>query len=228
KNLDRADRAGGEDDLAAAARRLRAAAVAPAHAHRALAVEHDALHQATGFEPQIAAMEHRLKEAARRRPAPAALLVDVEDALSLVVAAVEARNPLDAGLFGCGAEVVENVPAHARRLDPPFAAGGVRRARPEEMVLVPLEERQHVVPAPAGQAELAPVVVIGRLAAHVDHGVDGGGAPDRLAARIIEAAAVEPGLGLGREQPVRARIADGEQAADRDMKPDPIVVATGL
>src|SRR2546429_22346 len=53
----------------------------------------------------------------------------------------------------------------------PAARG--RRAGAEKMVLMPAEERQHVVGAPAGEPKLAPVVVIGGLAAHIDHGVDG-------------------------------------------------------
>ena len=97
----------------------------------------------------------------------------MEDAATLVVAGIEIGNALDAGLFRRRAERIENVPAHARRLDAQFAADRMRLAGPEKMVLVPAEERQHVVVAPAGEPELAPVVVIGGLAAHVDHGVDG-------------------------------------------------------
>src|SRR5262249_35790666 len=78
------------------------------------------------------------------------------------------------------------------------------------------------------EPELAPVVVIGGLAAHVDHGVDGRGAADHLAARIVEAAAVEPLLRLGLEHPVRARVADGEEVAHRDVEPDQIVLAAGF
>src|SRR4029077_18953962 len=51
---------------------------------------------------------------------------------------------------------------------------------------------------------------------------------DHLAARIVEAAAVEPLLRLGLEHPVRARIADGEEIDDRDVEPDPAVLAAGL
>src|SRR5205823_4273533 len=80
----------------------------------------------------------------------------------------------------------------------------------------------------AGEPELAPMVVIGGLAAHVDHGVDGRGAADHLAARIVEAAAVEALLRLGPEHPVRARIADGEEIPDGDVEPDPIVLAAGF
>ena len=72
------------------------------------------------------------------------------------------------------------------------------------------------------------MIVIGGLAAHIDHGVDRRRAADHLAARIIEAAAVEARLRLGLEAPVRARIADREQIADRNVKPDPIVAAAGF
>src|SRR5277367_731926 len=93
------------------------------------------------------------------------------------------------------------------------------------MILVALEVGQHVVPAPAVESELAPMVVVGSLAAHIDHGVDRGRAADRLAARITEAAAIEPFLRLSLEAPVRAWIADSEQIADGDVKPYPIVAA---
>ena len=123
--------AGSEDDLAAAARGSQLAAAPPTHAGGTAAIEHDGFDQATGLKPQIAAMERRLEEGARRRPAPAALLVDVKGAAALVVAGVEVRHRFDAGLLGGRAERVEQVPAHARRLDPQLAAHGMqRRFRP--------------------------------------------------------------------------------------------------
>ena len=80
-------------------------------------------------------LQRRLEKAARRRPAPAALLVDVEIAGAFVVAGVEIVD-LDAGLLGRVAEGVEQVPAHARMLDPPFAADRVMLAGAEEVMLV--------------------------------------------------------------------------------------------
>ena len=90
------------------------------------------------------------------------------------------------------------------------------------------EVGQHVVPAPARQAELPPAVVVGGLAAHVDHGVDGRAAADHLAARIGDGAAAEARLRLGPVHPVGARIADGEEVADRDVEPDPVVLPARL
>ena len=119
-------------------------------------------------------MQHRLEEGGRRRPAPAALLIDVKGAAAFVVAGVEVRNGLDVGLFGGGAEGIEHVPAHARLLDRQFAAAAMQLAFAKEMIFMPLEKRQHIVPAPAGEPKLAPMIVVGRLPAHIDHGVDGG------------------------------------------------------
>ena len=194
QNLRRTDRAGGEHDFAAAARRARLAVLPPAHADGALAVEDDAFDQAAGLEPQIRTMQHGLQKRPRRRDAAAARLIDMKGAAAFVVAAIEIGDGFDAGLFGRGAERIEQIPAHPRWRDRPFAADGMRRALAEKMILVLAEERQHVVPAPAGEPKLAPVIVIGRLAAHIDHGIDRGRAADHLAARIIQAAAVESRL----------------------------------
>jgi hypothetical protein len=147
---------------------------------------------------------------------------------AFVVAGVEIGDRLDARLGGGGAKRLEQRPSHPRRLDPPFAADPVVSARPEEIILMALEPGQHVVPAPAGEAELAPMIIVGGLAAHIDHGVDGGRAADHLAAGIVQAAAVEAFLRLGLEHPVRTRIADGEEIADRDVVPDPVVAPAGL
>ena len=72
------------------------------------------------------------------------------------------------------------------------------------------------------------MVVVGRLTAHIDHGIDRGRAADHLAARIVQRAAVEAFLRLGAEHPVGARIADREQIADRDVEPDPVVAPAGF
>ena len=101
-------------------------------------------------------------------------------------------------------------------------------AVPEKMILEPAEQRQHVVIAPAGQAELAPVIVIGGLSAHRDHGVDGRRAADHLAARVGQRPAVEARFRLCLEHPVGTGISDRKEIADRDVKPDPVVVAAGL
>jgi hypothetical protein len=72
------------------------------------------------------------------------------------------------------------------------------------------------------------VIVVARLAAHVEHGIDRRRPADHLAARVVQAAPVEALFRQRGKHPVGARIADGEQVADRHVIPDPIVAAAGL
>src|SRR5690349_9709862 len=102
------------------------------------------------------------------------------------------------------------------------------RARAPLVVLGLAEERQDVLPAPPDIAELAPVIVVGGLAAHVDHAVDRGAAADELAARVGEGAAVEALLCDGGIEPVGARIAHAVEVADRYRHPVVFVGTAGL
>ena len=157
--------------------RARASRLAPsrriAHADRAPARRTgSARHERRSTTRRLGRLEHRLQKAGRRAPAPAAPLVDLEIVRALVVAAIEIVDLGDADLGAGVAHGVEDRPGDARALDPPFAARAVQVAGAAVVVLVAQEIGQHVVPAPAGETELAPAVVVGRLAAHVDHAVD--------------------------------------------------------
>ena len=109
---------------------------------------------------------------------------------------------------------------------PPPAA--VHRARAGVVVLRLEEVGQHVVPAPAEVAELAPVVVVRRLAPHVDHAVDRRAPAQHLAARVDEAAPVEAGLRRRLHHPVGAGVADAVEIAHRDVHPVVVVAAARL
>src|SRR5580658_53709 len=168
-----------------------------------------------GDEAQVWPLEDRLQKAPRRAPAASATLVDLEIGRALVVPAIEVVDLRNADFGPRLAHRVQDRPGHPRALDPPLAARPVESAQAAVMVLLADEVGQHVLPAPAGKAELAPAVVVGRLAAHVDHGVDRGRAADDPAARIGDRAAAETWHGRGLEQPVGARIADRIEVADR-------------
>ena len=112
--------------------------------------------------------------------------------------------------------------------DPPLAACAMMLGIAVDMVLMLQEPGQHIAPSPAGQAELTPAIIIGRLPAHIDHRVDRGTAADHLAPRIGEPAPAETGLLDRLEHPVGARIADREEISDRDVEPDPVVLAARL
>src|SRR5665213_234701 len=226
--LRRADRARGQDHLA---RRLGIARDTVLHeldADRVLALEPDAARLSMRDDREVGPVQHGPQEGARRIPAHATTLIDVKIAAAFVVAAVEIVDLGDADLRRRLAERVEDFPRQAHRLDTPFAAAAVMRVGAEHVMLRALEIRQHIVPGPAQIALLPPAVEIARLAAHVDHAVDRGAAAQHAAARIIERAAVESGLGLRLEAPIGARIVLGVKIADRDSYPDVIVLAAGL
>ena len=149
QHLDRSDRAGAQDHFAFGARLDHFAALHEAHADGAAVLDDQAVDQHVLFQPQIGAVQYRLQEAARRRPAAAALLVDVEIADALIVAGVEIGDAPDTHLFGGVADRVEDRPGQPRRLDPPAAAGAVVLALAQKMILQPAERGQHVVVAPA-------------------------------------------------------------------------------
>src|SRR5690606_29064174 len=77
------------------------------------------------------------------------------------------------------------------------------------VVFVLSKRRQHMLPAPGVVAgELRPLVVVARLAAHVNHAVDARAPAQRLATRVAQLPAVQAGIGLGLVQPVGARVAN--------------------
>src|SRR5256714_5508571 len=84
---------------------------------------------------QIGTMQNGAEKSVGGAPAPAALLVHLEVGAAEVAAAVEARDLRDAA-FGRGlAPGVDDVPAHARVLDPHLAAGAVAVDRAALVVL---------------------------------------------------------------------------------------------
>ena len=85
-----------------------------------------------------------------------------------------------------------------------------------------LEDRQHVLEAPAAIAELRPVVVVLRLAADIDHAVDRAGAAQHAAARHGDAASARAFVGLRRVAPVDGGIVDHLGDADRYLRPEEV------
>src|SRR5262249_49281761 len=82
-----------------------------------------------------------------------------------------------------------------------------------------LEVRQHAGPVPALAAALAPAVIIGGMAAHVDHAIEGTGAAQHLAARLIGGAVVESGDRFALELPVVAGVGVEFVVTERNVDP---------
>src|SRR6185436_3701940 len=115
---------------------------------------------------------------------------------------------------GGGEEAVVEAAALVDVGDPdrPVAAADLAIATP--IALHGLEDRQHVLIAPAAVAELGPMVVVLPLAAYPDHAVDGAGAAEHAAARHRDGPATRGGLGLGGVEPVDAGAVDELGEAD--------------
>src|SRR5690606_23675914 len=79
----------------------------------------DALDQGAGYDGQIGPAQGRAEKAARRAPAAAALLVDVEIAAAFIIAGVEIVAAGNAGAFGGLDEGIEHPPAQARLFHAP-------------------------------------------------------------------------------------------------------------
>ncbi len=136
-------------------------------------------------------------------PAQAVFLVDLEIAHAFVAAAVEVVRWPECRLAARPARTHPGCPsagAASRRAIRPCCRCS-RSRRPGFCARRPSSRRQWLSwrrkagstlsPAPAVVAgQLGPLVVVAGLAAHVDHAVDAGAPPQRLAARVAQAAAV--------------------------------------
>ena len=86
--------------------------------------------------------------------------------------------------------------------------------------------RQAVVPSPCIIAcDLRPLVVVPRLAAHINHAIDTAATAQYFAARVAQLPAVKALVGLGFVQPVGAWVAYAVQITHRNMNPVVIIFA---
>ena len=206
----------------------RAAVDAQIDARRPPGLNSDALGLGAGEDPQVPAMPGRPDEGAHGVEAEAGFLGYLEIGGAEIVAVVEIIALRHAEFLGRFADRIEDRPGQALLLDAQFAVLAVEGTAQRVVVLRAAKQRQDVVPTPADIAELAPAVIVGGLATHIDHAVDGGAAAHHPASRIGELASVEAHFGLGGITPVRARIAHAVEIADRDMDPVITIGAAGF
>ena len=228
QQLRRVERAAGQDDLAAGAGSLRRAALPVFDPDRAPPLEQDAARQRVGFDDEIGPAARLAQIADRRRPAPAVLRRELEIAGAFLRRPVEIVVARIARLL----RGVDERLAQRMRLadigDRERPADAVQLVLAALLVLGAAEVRQHVVEAPAGIAELPPVIVVRRLAAQIEQAVDRARAAQHLAARLDDLAVVELGLRLGLVEPVDPCVGEQLAVAERDVDPEVAIVAAGL
>src|SRR5689334_21531841 len=105
------------------------------------------------------------------------------------------------------------------------SAGTVKFVVAPRLILGAPEIWQHVGKAPAGIAELAPMIVVLVLTANIKEPVDRARPAQHFAARLDDLAIVELGLRFGLVQPIDLGIIEQLSVAERNMNPDVPVVA---
>ena len=108
------------------------------------------------------------------------------------------------------------------------AARAVQFIRAALLVLGAPEVGQHILEAPAGIAELPPVVVILGLTANIEQAIDRTGAAQHFAARLDDLAVVEIGFRFGGVEPIDLGVAEQLAVTERNVNPDIAVVSAGL
>ena len=187
------------------------------HSHGAIALEQDARGHRAGDDIEIGALPRRVQVGVRAGAAKPIALGELEAPHALLPRAVEVRVVLVAGLpRGLDHRVHERVHraalGHAER-----SAHAVEGVLAALVVLGAPEVRQHVVVAPAVEPHRGPLVVVGAVAADVDHRVDRARPADHAAARQVEPAVAEAWLLLAEQIPVETRL---EHRGERGRRAD--------
>ena len=107
-------------------------------------------------------------------------------------------------------------------------ADAVQRVLATRLVLGAPKIGQHILEAPAGIAELTPMIEICRLAADIQKAVDRTRPTQHFPARLDDAPVVEFGFRLRGIEPVHLGIGEQLAVTERDVNPDVPVVTTGF
>ncbi len=228
QQLRRADRTGGEDHLAPGPGDGHVRLTAHLDAADAPRRDFEAVRERAGQDRQVRPAGGGTQEGVGAAPAPAPLLghLDRGDAVRFAVVVVGIGGI--AAPAGGGDHQLGQRARAARRGDVEQAAVAVIGPGSGLVVLGADEVGEDVVPAPALAAGfVAPAVVVGAVAANVEHRVHRARAAERAPARHVEAAALTARLGPARVVPVELRLELlGEGGRDLDLRR--AVAAAGL
>jgi hypothetical protein len=218
-------RARRQDHLAAGAQLADLLALPVLDADRALALEQDARGMRLRLHPQVGTVcDVRMNIAARRAPALAILLRHLVGAETFLLFGVKILADAELRLTrGFQKDLLYRI-VGAQSVDGERTALAVIFAVEIGVVFRTFEVRQHVGMRPAAVAKRRPLVVVAAVTADIDHRIDGAGATQPLAARLVAGPAVEAGLRHRLQRPVvdLARHHQHQRAGRGDH---PVVVA---
>src|SRR5262245_50815474 len=228
QELRRVERAAGDDDLAFGAGGARLAALLVFDPDGAAAVEQDAPRQRVGHHGEIWPAPRRPQVAHRRRPTASVARRQLIVAGALLGRAIEVVIARKACLLHRCQEGLAQGMWLAHIGDREGSADAMPGILAALLVLGAAEIGKHVGEAPAGVAELAPMIEILVLTADIEEAVDGTGSAQHLAARLDDPAIVELGLRLRTVQPVDLGVGEQLSVAERDVNPDVAILAAGF
>ena len=221
----RLDRAGAQDDLA---RSADGRSILKDDACRATALERHFRDARFGHDLQISARLGLPQECVRSGPAAAVMRRRLVEADAFLLGAVEIWVVTDADLLrradeGAAERVMEAGLRYAK-----LAFGAMVLVGDLHIAFEVAEDREYVAIAPAAIAVLRPRVVVVRLAADIQHGVDRGAAADHVALQHDVLAAVQlVGLLAGIGDDIDAFLDDLEEGGG-NLDPTIVVPAAAF
>ena len=210
-------RAGGKDHLALGSDLLDVVAARDLDTDRPLALEQDPERHRVGDHVEVLPVIGGVQERAGGAAPQPITLGQLEAPDTLLARAVEVGIVLVSGLARRFEHRLDERVHRAAVGHPQRAADAVVPVLAALVVLGAPEVRQDFVIAPALAARRGPAVVVGPVAADVDHRVDRAATPEHAAAREVQAPVAEARFGLAQEIPVEARL---EQRRERDRHVD--------
>ncbi len=173
QQLGRIERPAGEDHLAVGQRALDLAVLLVFDPDRPPLFQQDAMGESPGLDFQVGPAPYRVQEAGGGRGAPAVVDGELGCGEPLGLGAVEIVEDLVAQRLGRLDQPERDHPVGPVARNAEFAARAMEGVLAAPVVLALLEVRQHLRVAPALHAELAPVVVVDRMAPRIHHAVHG-------------------------------------------------------
>ena len=184
--------------------------------------------QRVGRDRQVGPALRLAKVTDCRRAAAPIARGQLEIARAFLARPVEIVVARKAGLLGRRDERFAQRMRLAHIGDGERSAGAVQRIGAALLILGAPEIRQHILEAPAGIAELPPVIEILRLTADIEQAIDGTRSAQHFAARLNQRAVIHVRLGLRRIEPIDPGVVEQLAVAERNVNPDVAVASAGL
>ena len=229
QQLWRVDRAARQDNFFVCLEVHAAPAHGARHANGGAAFEQHAVDHGAGGHGEVAAVHHRAQKRIRGGCAQAVANRHLPQAEALFARAVEVvGQAITQALAHLQKAAANRVHLVGKVAHPQFAARAVVVGRAPHMVFGFFEIRQHIAPAPAGVARVAPVVKVALLAAHIDHGVERAAATQHLAAWPVRGTVAQRRVRLGGVHPVVLRVGECHAVTQRHLDQRAAVRAAGF